>query len=69
MCQGMAADAPDKLNGAGWEEIGTGAFVPDEDAYDYALERISQDGELKRELVEWFYSGNWVREDGKEERA
>ena len=53
----------EKPNGAGYEEIGTGIFVPEEDAYEYALERISQDEELKQELVEWFYSGNWVKEE------
>ncbi len=53
----------EKLNRAGYEEIGTGIFVLEEDAYEYALERISQDEELKQELVEWFYSGNWVKEE------
>lgn len=50
-----------KLSGAGYEEIGTGNFVADEDAYQYALERIGQSEELKKELVEWFYSGSWVK--------
>lgn len=54
-------------NGAGYAEIGSDIFVPEESAYDYAMERISQDEDLKREfremLVEWFYSGNWVKED------
>lgn len=44
--------------------MGTGVFVPEEDAYGYALERISLDEELKQEFVEWFYSGNWIEEDG-----
>lgn len=51
------------LNGAGYEEMGTGIFVPEEDAYQYAMERISSDEDLKREFVEWFYSGNWIKED------
>lgn len=54
----------EKLKGPGWEEIGTGIFVPEEDAYSYAIERLSQDSDLKQEFVEWFYSGNWIREDG-----
>lgn len=53
----------EKLNGTGYEEIGTGVFVSDEDAFDYALERISQDDDLKQEFVEWFYSGNWIKEE------
>lgn len=53
----------DKLQGEGYEEIGTGVFVPEEDAYDYALERVSQDEEEKKEFVEWFYSGNWIKKN------
>lgn len=52
----------------GYKEIGTGVFVTDEDAYDYALERCmkgteEEQKEFKEMLVEWFYSGNWIRED------
>ena len=50
----------EKLNGTGYEEIQTGIFVPEEDAYNYAMERISQDEEEKKEFVEWFYSGNFI---------
>lgn len=57
----------EKLNGAGYEEIGTWIFVPEEDAYEYAMERISSDENLQKEFkemfVEWFYSGNWVKEE------
>ncbi|MDE5909828.1 MAG: hypothetical protein K2H52_13955 [Lachnospiraceae bacterium] len=56
-------EVKEKLRGTGYKEIGTGIFVPDEDAYDYALERISQDGDMKQEFVKWFYSGDWVKED------
>lgn len=52
-----------KLRGPGYEEIGTGIFVAEEDAFDYAAERISLDENLKQELVLWFYSGNWIKED------
>lgn len=51
------------LNGAGYTEIDSGIFVPEENAYKYALERISQDEDLKKEFVEWFYSDNWIKED------
>lgn len=57
-------EVEEKLNGPGRLEMGTGVFVPEEDAYEYALERISLDEELKQESVEWFYSGNWIEEDG-----
>lgn len=58
-------DIHEKVNGsAGYSEIGTGVFVPEEDAYGYAMERISHGtDEEKKEFVEWFYSGNWVKED------
>lgn len=50
--------------GAGYSEIGTGVFVSEEDAYDYAIERISHStDEKKQEFVEWFYSGNWIKEE------
>lgn len=51
----------DKLTGRGWESTDSDVFVTDEDAYDYAVERVSWDEELKQEFVEWFYSGNWIR--------
>lgn len=42
--------------------------VMEEEAFDYALERslhgTPQDQqEFKEMLVEWFYSGNWIREE------
>ena len=57
-------EKPEETRDAGWEEIVTGFFVHEEDAYSYAIERLSQDSDLKQEFVEWFYSGNWIREDG-----
>lgn len=64
----------EKLNGPGYTEIGTGIFVPVENAFDYALERclevvpnfvhrLEWTQEFKDMLVEWFYSGNWVGEN------
>lgn len=57
---------------SGWESIDTGLFVSDEDAFDYALKqcliaipselhKLDWTQEFKEMLVEWFYSGNWVR--------
>ncbi len=54
-------EAQEKLNRAGYKEIGTGIFVPEEDVFDYTLERISQDEGEREEFVEWFYS-NWIKE-------
>lgn len=52
----------------GYREMKSGLFVPEEDAYDYALVHSingteEEQMEFKKMLVEWFYSGNWVRED------
>lgn len=44
----------------------TGKFVAAEDAYKYALERclsgtLEEQKEFREMLVEWYYSGNWIR--------
>lgn len=48
-----------------------GEVIESEDAFDYAIERISKNeidkAEFKKEFgdqfVEWFFSGNFVRKD------
>lgn len=57
------------VNRKGYHEVGTNMFVPEDEAYEYAL-AICLDGteegrkEFKEMLVEWFYSGgNWRREE------
>lgn len=50
----------EKLNGPGWEDMDTGVFIPAEDGYKYALEKIGQDDDLKAEFVEWYFSVNFV---------
>lgn len=50
--ENLEKESEKKLKGPGYEEIGTGIFVSDEDAYDYALERIFSDDELRQEFVE-----------------
>ena len=45
-----------------------GEIVWEEDAYEYALDRClhgskEDQEEFKEMLVEWFYSGNFVKED------
>lgn len=59
----MLTEVKKKINGAGYMEIGTGIFVPEEDVFAYALERISRDKDEKEKFLDWFYSGNWVKED------
>lgn len=46
------------------EDLGT--FVPEEDAYRYAMERVQWSEEFQKEFVEWFYSGDWVPEEREE---
>lgn len=52
----------EESKGPGYLEPFAGIFVTEEDAYDYAMEKISLDKNLKQEFVEWFYS-NWIKED------
>lgn len=45
-----------------------GTFITEDKAYQYALERClsgteEDQKEFREMLVEWFYSGNWVKED------
>lgn len=40
-----------------------GICVNECDAYSYALERMEEDKELQEEFIEYFYSGNWIREE------
>lgn len=54
---------PEKLNRTGYKELGTGFFVPEEDAFYYAMERISQVEDEKRAFIDWFFSGNWIKEE------
>lgn len=52
----------------GYHEFGTNKFVPEDEAFDYALDRCmngseAEQKEFREMLVDWFYSGNWVKED------
>ena len=58
------------LQEKGYEHIHTNEFVPEADAYEYALEKClhgDEHDEFKEMLVEWFYSGNWVPTGGSNE--
>lgn len=53
----------------GYRKMKTDFFVSDEDAYDYALNHSingteEEQEEFRKMLVEWFFSGNWVRDYG-----
>jgi phenylalanyl-tRNA synthetase beta subunit len=63
-------NAPEKVvKEKGYHELGTNEFVPEDEAYEYAIEAClngSEDmqKEFKKMLVEWFYSGgDWVKEE------
>ena len=56
----------------GYESMDGREFVRDEDALDYVLKQgglafVNDDAPeaeaFKKELVEWYFSGNWVRVD------
>lgn len=45
-----------------------GTIVNEGDAYAYALERclggtLEEQKEFRKMLVEWYYSGNWIKEE------
>ena len=55
------------LKQKGFHEMGTNVFVPEDEAFEYAFDRCmngteEEQKEFKLMLVEWFYSGNWVKE-------
>lgn len=58
----------------GYEGMGpeNGIFIPMEDAFEYAIDRCINgpdreefEKEFKETLVEWFYSGNWIKRKGE----
>ena len=59
----------EKLKEPGYHQMGTGNFVPESEAYEYALEQCLHGSEedikeFKEMLIEWYFSGNWVKEVG-----
>lgn len=64
----LSPEVREILNEKGYHEIGTNNFVPESSAYEYALEHClhgseQEQREFKEMLVEWFYSGNWIKEE------
>lgn len=51
--------------GSGWIGIGPeeGTFIPDENALQYAKERLEWDRELQMDFIDMFYSGNYIRSE------
>ena len=53
---------------SGYESFHGNEFVSDEDAFGYAFERCTNGtdeevNEFQKMLVDWFFSGNWVRRE------
>lgn len=62
------AEVDKALKQKGYHEMGTNVFVPEDEAFAYALDRCLHGTELEQIefrvlLVEWFYSGGWVKEE------
>lgn len=58
----------DVLQEKGWHNFQTNEFVSEKEAYEYALDEVLHGDavtqkEFREMLVEWFFSGNWVKED------
>lgn len=56
------------LEEKGYHELGTGVFVPEKNAYEYALEHClygseQEQRDFKELLIGWFFSGNWIKEE------
>ena len=57
------------LTSTGYHKVGTNEFVPDSEAYGYALDQCLNGSEedvkeFKAMLVDWYYSGGaWRREE------
>lgn len=50
----------------GYYKFGGSEFVPEENAYEYALEHslngtAEEQRDFKDMLIEWFFSGGWIR--------
>lgn len=65
--QEIPENVREKIKETGYHEIGTNNFVPESEAYEYALERCLHGSEeeirdFKGMLVCWFFSGNWIKE-------
>ncbi|WP_281550197.1 hypothetical protein [Murimonas intestini] len=53
-----------------YKEISTREVVQEEDAYLYAKENLDELEEKdKQAFVEWFFSGNWIRGEDKDDEA
>lgn len=74
MTENLLSDVAAKLTGPGWKNITDGTFVPEKSAFDYAIDhctnfvpsefhKIEWTQEFKEMLVEWFYYGDWVKEE------
>ena len=53
----------EEIHEPGYKNISTLKFVPEEETYDYALDNVMNEEVVKQEFIEWFYSGNWVKEE------
>jgi hypothetical protein len=41
-----------------------GIKIPEDEAFDYAKEHLNElDERDRKEFVEWFFSGNWVKKE------
>jgi len=53
----------EEIHEPGYTNLRTSKFVPADEAYDYALNDVMNNADVRQEFVEWFYSGNWVKEE------
>ena len=49
---------------SGYENLDTGEFVHELDAFEYALYETQTNKEDREAFIEWFFSANWIRVGG-----
>lgn len=53
-----------ELSGPGYEHPYSDMFVPEDKAYEYAMEKIESDKDLEQDFIEWFFRDwNWTGEE------
>lgn len=46
-----------------------GKVIPEKQAFSYALCRVIDNPEERNEFIQWFYSGNWIKEETESEAS
>lgn len=53
----------EEIQEPGYTNLRTLKFVSEEESFDYALNDVMNNEDARQEFMEWYYSGNWVKEE------